>query len=128
MNKKIGVTGAILGMIAILLGAFAAHGLKEYVEESSLEAFKTGVQYQMYHALVLLFLSTTTSIKYAKKKPIFYCIFFGVLFFSGSLYLLSTSSVTQLDISKFGIITPIGGVLLLISWLLIGFNFLKMRG
>ncbi len=125
MNKKIGITGAILGFTAILLGAFAAHGLKDSLPKDSLEAFKTATNYQMYHALFLVFLSIINTIDYARKKPIFYCTLFGVLFFSGSIYVLSTTSSAAIKSSAFVFITPLGGVLLVLAWVLLLINYIR---
>ncbi len=113
---------AILGFFAILLGAFGAHALKEKIGVEQLKAFETGVKYQMYHVIVLLFVNTfqdfTTKIK--NKISIFF--FIGILFFSGSIYLLTTTTISSKII---GPITPIGGLFLMIGWLLLVYNFIK---
>ncbi len=127
MNSKINLTGAILGLTAVILGAFGAHTLKELLSIEQLTSFETGVKYQMYHALFLLFLGFNNQMNDKIKKTIFYFISFGVLFFSGSIYLLSTSNVTSLNFRPFGIITPIGGVLLIIGWGLFAKQFLSNK-
>ena len=81
MDKKLILVGAIFGMIAIILGAFGAHALKNVLTLEQLNTFETGVKYQMYHALFLLFHSTTKKVSYKAKKIIFYLVSFGVLFF-----------------------------------------------
>ena len=81
MNKTILVTGLLLGIIAIILGAFGAHGLKKVLTEEALSSFETGVKYQMYHALFLMVLSTL-SLADDTKKTVFYLIVVGVFLFS----------------------------------------------
>lgn len=119
MNKKIIKTALIFGVLAIIFGAFGAHALKKVLNPEQLTSFETGVRYQMYHAFFLLFLGLTTIVEEEKKKVIYYLVLTGVLFFSGSIYLLSTKEITSVDISSIGFITPIGGLLLIVAWLLL---------
>jgi len=128
MNKRILISAAILAIIAIILGAFGAHKLKELLTEESLSAFETGVRYQMYHAFLLLFLAVFTQITESVKQKVYLFTMVGIIFFSGSIYLLSTSSITLIDFSSIGIITPIGGVLLIVAWGLLLRSFLKLKG
>ena len=116
MDKKIIASAALLGMVAIILGAFGAHGLKQYLTADQLVTFETGVKYQMYHALFLLFVGMSTLTSQKAKKGIHLLVLFGVLFFSGSIYVLATKSVSGLDFSAIGIVTPIGGLLLIVAW------------
>jgi uncharacterized membrane protein YgdD (TMEM256/DUF423 family) len=125
MDKKIISTAAVLGMIAIILGAFGAHGLKKVLAIEQLTTFETGVKYQMYHALFLLFIGSTTLINQKLKKTILNLTIIGVLLFSGSIYLLATNSLTPIDFRVIGFITPIGGLFLIISWLLLFFDLIK---
>ena len=125
MDKKIISTAAILGMVAIILGAFGAHALKKVLTIEQLATFETGVRYQMYHALFLLFIGTTTLINQKLKKTILYMTLLGVVFFSGSIYLLATNSLTAIDFKTIGFITPIGGLFLIISWFLLLFDLTK---
>lgn len=123
MNKKIISTAAILGILAIILGAFGAHALKKVLSVEQLATFETGVRYQMYHALFLLFLGTTTII--SRKKIIYNLALVGVIFFSGSIYLLATNSLTPIDFKIFGFVTPIGGLFLISSWSVLLFDLIK---
>ena len=84
MEKKIIVTALVLGMISIILGAFGAHALKKVLQPEQLTSFETGVRYQMYHALFLLFVATTNMIALKEKAIIFYLALIGVILFSGS--------------------------------------------
>jgi len=105
-----------MGMIAIILGAFGAHALKKYLTIEELGTFETGVKYQMYHALFLLFLGVTSFLEEKAKKSILQLVIFGVIFFSGSIYLLATKTITGINFKPIGIITPIGGALLILAW------------
>lgn len=127
MNKKILIAAAILGILSIVLGAFAAHGLKELISEEAQRTFETGVRHQMYHAILLLFVGNSTQINVKSKKTIFYLTLLGLICFSGSIYGLATNNLTSFNFKSIGFITPIGGLLLIISWTILLINFLKMK-
>jgi uncharacterized membrane protein YgdD (TMEM256/DUF423 family) len=127
MDRKIITTAAFLGMTAIILGAFGAHALKKVLNLEQLNTFETGVKYQMYHALFLLFVGLSQSIAEKTKKIIFYFIVVGVFFFSGSIYLLATNNLTGFDFRKIGFITPIGGLLLIVGWIWLFIDFYKKK-
>jgi uncharacterized membrane protein YgdD (TMEM256/DUF423 family) len=127
MNRTILLTAAILGVTSIIFGAFGAHGLKALISPESVQTFETGVRYQMYHALFLLFVGSTTYISVKSKTKIFYLVVVGVLFFSGSIYGLSTNVLTGFDFKTIGIITPVGGLLLIVAWVLVFIDFLKKQ-
>ena len=127
MNKKITAIAAFLGMVAIILGAFGAHALKKVLTPEQLISFETGVRYQMYQAFFLFFLATQNDILEKTKKTIFTLILSGTLFFSGSIYLLSTTGITGVNFKPIGFITPIGGLLLIIAWGMLGYSILKSR-
>lgn len=127
MDKKIISTGAILGMLAIILGAFGAHALKKVLSIEELATFETGVRYQMYHALFLLFIGMIQEISQKAKKTIHYLVIFGILFFSGSIYLLATNNLTSFDFKIIGFITPIGGLLLILAWSVLLVNIIKKK-
>ena len=127
MERKIISIAAFLGITAIILGAFGAHALKKYLSMDQLSSFETGIKYQMYHTLFLLFLGTTTMINEKAKKTILLLVVFGVFFFSGSIYLLTTKAITSIDFSLFGIVTPIGGALLILAWAVLFWNIWKLK-
>ena len=116
MERKITSVAALLGMLAIILGAFGAHALKKELSVEQLNAFETGVKYQMYHALFLLFLGLNALLDEKAKTTVFQLVIFGVIFFSGSIYLLTTKAITGVDFKFIGILTPIGGALLIVAW------------
>jgi len=106
--------GALLGGLAVGLGAFASHGLREQLSDRALAIFETGVRYQMYHALALLLVGLWLSRAEAGRSlltgaGIAYLI--GILIFSGSLYVLSLTNIKVL-----GAITPLGGVAFIAGW------------
>ena len=120
MGKTYVVTGAIIGAVGVLLGAMGAHLLAQILPEKSLMSFRTGTSYQMYHAL--LFLISGALLPYLKgsfHRIIYFTLLTGILFFSGSIYLLSIGKMIGLDLAYLGPITPIGGILLISSWILI---------
>ena len=127
MNKRILISAAILAIIAIVLGAFGAHKLKELLPTESLNSFETGVRYQIYHVFLLLFLGLFSEIKNNTKKIIYRLTIIGTLFFSGSIYLLSTSIITSIDFSSIGFVTPIGGTLLIIAWFFLLRSFINLK-
>jgi len=107
--------GAINGFLAVALGAFAAHGLKNHVEPAKILIFETGVRFQMYHAFALIaasWVATAKPSRSAGSAIVFFQV--GIVFFSGSLYLL-----TFFPWKWLGPITPLGGVCLLIGWALL---------
>jgi len=116
MERKLIITAAILGMIAIILGAFGAHALKKVLSIEQIVTFETGVRYQMYHALFLLFIGLLDNVTEKTKKTIFFLVVFGVILFSGSIYLLATNDLTAFDFKSIGFLTPIGGLLLIMAW------------
>ena len=127
MDKKIISTGAILGMTAIILGAFGAHALKKVLYMEELSTFETGVRYQMYHALFLIFIGIINELSQKAKKIIYNLVVFGVLLFSGSIYVLATNSLTSFDFKVIGFITPIGGLLLILAWGVLLFHTLMKK-
>jgi uncharacterized membrane protein YgdD (TMEM256/DUF423 family) len=127
MERKITIVAALMGMTAIILGAFGAHALKKQLSVEQLTAFEIGVKYQMYHALFLLFLGINTFLDEKAKKMVFLLVIFGVIFFSGSIYLLATKAITGVDFKFIGIVTPIGGALLILAWSILFWNVLKAK-
>lgn len=126
MDKKTISTAAILGMIAIILGAFGAHALKKVLNIEQLATFETGVRYQMYHALFLLFIGLVPTLNLKAKKIIYNLVLSGILLFSGSIYLLATNELTPFfDFKIIGFVTPIGGLLLISAWVVLLYNITK---
>ena len=120
MQKKLFVTGGIFALLSVAFGALAAHALRDKLEPRSLEGFNTAVKFMFYHALALLIFGLMAE-KYAGKVFTWAAnlIILGTCLFSGSIYALSTTAVSGLVIPKvFGLVTPVGGVLLIVGWAL----------
>jgi len=127
MDKKIFSAAGFFGMTAIILGAFGAHALKKVLTVDQLVTFETGVKYQMYHALFLLFLGLNNHLSFKTKKTILVLTILGIIFFSGSIYLLATDSLNDINFKIIGFITPIGGLLLIMAWAILTIYFLKKK-
>jgi uncharacterized membrane protein YgdD (TMEM256/DUF423 family) len=127
MKRRIVLTGAFIGMLAIIFGAFGAHLLKKYLSIEELNTFEVGVRYQMYHALFLLFLSTRKDIAEKTIKTIYNLVVAGVVLFSGSIYLLATKSLTLFDFKIIVFATPLGGFLLIIAWAVLFLTILRKK-
>ena len=127
MDKKIFSAASFFGMTAIILGAFGAHALKKVLTVDQLVTFETGVKYQMYHALFLLFLGINNHLSFKTKKTILVLTILGIIFFSGSIYLLATDSLNDFNFKIIGFITPIGGLLLIMAWAILTIHFLKKK-
>lgn len=125
MNKQIIITAAVFGILAVVLGAFGAHGLRDKVSDADLENWKTAVNYQFYHTLALLFLASFTSLNKSMANASFICFSLGILLFSGSLYLLATRSLTGFPSKVLGPITPIGGLFFIGGWVFLLIAALK---
>ena len=121
MYKLFLIVGTILAGLAVALGAFGAHGLKKIADAETVAIYQTGVQYQMYHALALLLVGvlfermTSGLLGYAG-----FLFIGGIVLFSGSLYFISSLKATNKIIpSGIGILTPIGGLLFILGWVLL---------
>ena len=122
MKNTFTIAGCISGAVAVLLGAFAAHGLKQVLSEDNLRTFHTGVEYQFYHTFALLIAGVL--VDKLKSRAVLqsgYLFLSGIFLFSGSLYLLS--SVPSLH--WMGIVTPVGGLCFIGGWILLAIAFIK---
>lgn len=125
LNKKIKTFLAITSFmmaLAIALGAFGAHGLKSVLDENMLKVYNTGIQYHFYNTLGLFVATFIFALKPESKRIYIslWLILIGMIIFSFSLYFL-----TILNMPILGAITPIGGTLLIIAWLILCFGILK---
>ena len=127
MTRSILSSAAILGALAVILGAFGAHGLKQYVPAETVSTFKTGVRYHFYHVFALLATGlAAVHFPAIQMKRAAQCFLTGILLFSGSLYLLTFLKATQtVGYSGIGIITPIGGLFFVAGWLFFLWGLLK---
>ena len=117
------IIGASLAGLAVLIGAFGAHGLKARVSSEDLGVFETAVRYHMYHSLGIILISILGITKDFPDDILLmpaYLMIAGIIIFSGSLYILVLTNIRWL-----GAITPIGGSLLIFSWFLFAFNIYR---
>lgn len=110
------VAGAVSALLAVMAGAFGAHGLRAMVSERGLEVFQTAVTYQVYHSLALIVCALLVGFGCSRRLVLAAVGFFlaGILLFSGSLYLLVLTNLTGI-----GPITPIGGLCFMVGWVLV---------
>ncbi|HER40989.1 MAG TPA: DUF423 domain-containing protein [Salinimicrobium catena] len=127
MNRNLLIAGAFFGMIGIIIGAFAAHGLKPLLTAENMLTFETGVKYQMYSALFMLVLGGLPMVPEKVKKACFYLTVTGILFFSGSIFLLATNSLSSFDFRVIALITPAGGTLLISAWIVLLISVIKLK-
>ncbi len=126
MKKKIIVTAAIFGSLAVIAGAFGAHSLQPSLSAKELEVWHIAVQYQFYHVFALLFLATLSRYKTRLVNDCYYLFTLGIVFFSGSLYLLACRELLGWQwLRVFGPITPLGGVLFIAGWITLAFAAFK---
>jgi len=121
-TKTFMIIGSFMMALTIAIGAFGAHGLKPYLDEYSTDIYQKAVSYQFYNTLGLFFLSFIAYLLPVSTKitKAFYFILFGTLIFSFSLYTLALTKIMWL-----GAITPIGGTLMIIGWVLCGYTIIK---
>ena len=127
MNRKIFLWACVMGGLGVVFGAFAAHGLKPLISSAAFQSLNTGIRYQMYHAFLLFLIAMITQIKPSQKSILYKLISIGVLLFSGSIYLLSTNILTSFNFKVIGFITPIGGLFLISSWVLLFIYFFRIK-
>lgn len=121
------VIGAVYGLLSIILGAFGAHALKKVLSVEKLASFEVGVRYQMYAALFLLIVGYILKFETTSEKWISMLMITGTFIFSFSIYLLSFNEVSSINFKFLGPITPIGGLMMIISWAMLIFYFLKNK-
>jgi len=117
MEKKLLMTGSLLIMLGVILGAMAAHALEDYLSVDQLDSFETGVRYQIYHGLALLVFSQVSLLSKKSKNVIWMLFLCGTVLFSFSIYGLTTAAITDLNLRFLGPVTPIGGLLLISGWI-----------
>jgi uncharacterized membrane protein YgdD (TMEM256/DUF423 family) len=121
MQKLFLILGALLAGLSVALGAFGAHSLKKIADAETVGIYQTGVQYQMYHALALLAVGLLA--ERAAGNLVNYSGFLfvgGIVLFSGSLYLIASLRAMNKEVpSAVGIMTPVGGLLFILGWVLL---------
>lgn len=123
MRKTVLMTGAVSAALAVVFGALAAHYMKTHLEPAQAASFDTAARYQMYHSLALIALGLLPAAeKSGLYKSAYYLFLLGMIFFSGSIYVLSTRSITGLEVSWLGPVTPLGGLLFISGWLSMAYH------
>ena len=127
MGNKWIATGAFLMALAVALGALGAHTLRGQISDTLLESYKTGVLYHLVHASALVAVGLYARQRQLPMKAVGYLFVAGILFFSGSIYLLSTREISGLELKFLGPVTPLGGLLFMAGWLAFGISALRNR-
>ena len=127
MNKRIVIIGVVLIVTAIILGAFGAHALKEILSDTKLKSFETGVRYQMYHGLAFLILGLNEKRFSFSMNYVYIFTLMGIVFFSASIYGLAMQEVVNVSLKFLGPITPVGGLMLIIGWILFMVKLIKQK-
>jgi uncharacterized membrane protein YgdD (TMEM256/DUF423 family) len=122
MKELVLICGGIYGALAVILGAFGAHGLKNVLNAEQLKSFETGVKYQMYHALLLILVGMIFPFSGFSQNLMGWFLILGVFFFSFSIYGLVLSATKGRKIAILGPVTPLGGLLLVMGWILFTVN------
>lgn len=125
--KIVHLFACFYGATAVILGALGAHLLKSKLDSLQIESFKTGVFYQLIHAIVLLTLSfQKEKLAGSQFNSAVICFILGIFFFSGSIYILSTKNLWKFQNTEWlGPFTPLGGLLMIIGWVLLALTYKK---
>lgn len=121
------IFGAVYGMLSVILGAFGAHALKKILSVERLESFETGVRYQMYAAFFLLIIGYILKFDTSSQRWISIFMIAGTILFSFSIYFLSLQDYLGANLKFLGPVTPLGGLLMIVSWGMLIFYFAKNR-
>ncbi len=121
------VIGAVYGLLSVILGAFGAHAFRKILSPEKLESFESGVRYQMYAAFFLLIVGYILKFETKSENWISWLMIIGTFLFSVSIYFLSFQQHWGVKLSFLGPITPIGGVLMIISWVMLILYFVKYK-
>lgn len=123
MKYTLAIT-SLVGALTIILGAFGAHALKDILSENQLQSFETAVRYQMFHVLAVLFINQSQNLTSFTKKQISIVFLIGIVLFSGSIYAITMGGI---EAKLIWFVTPLGGLFLIIGWILMFYNFLRSR-
>ena len=119
MERKIILLASFIGAASVIIGAFAAHGLKQILDDLSMDSLRIANRYQIYHAFLLFYIASSNRLTKNQQSILYKLVFVGVILFSGSIYLLATNILTAFDFKSIGFITPLGGMFLIGSWILL---------
>jgi len=128
MQKRFLILGCLMAIFSVMIGAFAAHGLKPQLTEYQIGIFDTGVEYQFYHSFAILtlgLLANQVPTKWINRAGWLFVL--GILCFSGSLYLLACKDILGISAKILGPITPLGGTFFIIGWAVLMVGILKSK-
>lgn len=125
MKELVLTFGGVYGTLAVIFGAFGAHALKKILDENQLKSFETGVKYQMYHAFLLIITGISFPFLETSQVIMGWCLILGIFLFSFSIYGLTLSSAKGRKLKFLGPVTPLGGLLLVVGWILFTINAVK---
>jgi uncharacterized membrane protein YgdD (TMEM256/DUF423 family) len=126
MKEFVLIFGGIMGALAVILGAFGAHALKKTFNDDQLKSFETGVKYQMYHAIILIITGIVFPFTQTGQQLTAWFFMIGILLFSFSIYCLTYSSSINKKIKILGPVTPLGGLFLILGWILFTINITEI--
>jgi len=122
------VFATVLGAVTVILGAIGAHGLQDKLNDVQLNSFATGVRYQYYHIFAIIVTVVLSKQFSANLKVSLWLFAIGTLFFSGSIFLLSTIALHGIEgVRALGPVTPIGGLILVAGWLSVAIQFMRKK-
>lgn len=126
MKELVLIAAGVFGVLAVVFGAFGAHALKKRFNEDQLRSFETGVKYQMYHAIILIICGITFPFLTTIQNVMGWFFIVGIILFSFSIYGLTLSSYKGRKIKILGPVTPLGGLLLVVAWILLTINLAEI--
>lgn len=126
MKEMVLIFGGIFGTLAVILGAFGAHALKRSFNDDQLKSFEVGVRYQMYHAIMLIISGIVFPFAETGQSLTAWCFIIGIFLFSFSIYGLTFSASRGRKIKILGPVTPIGGLFLIVGWILFTYNIAEI--
>lgn len=128
MYKPSLIAGSLFALLSVIIGAFGAHYLKTIFAPEILQSFETGVRYQFYHAFALLIAGIISKENRQYQNSIFLLFSIGIILFSGSIYLLCWLKASMsIGLGGLGALTPIGGLLFILGWLLLLLSIMGTR-
>lgn len=126
MKEIVLIIGGVYGTLAVIFGAFGAHALKKRFTQDQLKSFETGVKYQMYHAIMLIICGISFPFLVLSQQLTALFFIIGTFLFSFSIYALNLGESSGKKFRFMGPVTPVGGLLLIIGWVLFTINIAKI--
>jgi uncharacterized membrane protein YgdD (TMEM256/DUF423 family) len=122
---KIGMIAAIIGAFGVLFGAFGAHGVKDKIDPTRYAAYRVGIEYLFFHIVPLLYLAQQANSK--RVMTISYMFILGIVCFTGSNILMTTEAIHRINFHFLWPVTPLGGLLFVIAWLMLAYYFFSKK-